>query len=247
MDYIIAIPSAGREASINKNTMRMLRRYGIDMTRVYVFVPPDELIDYRKRFYNCNAINVIEGKYGIQAQRNYISEYFEEGQLIVEMDDDIHSIRELYITRTGTPQTPYLRCLETLILDTAELFVETGYTCAGVYPVKNKYFMKNSTSYHLSHLIGSFRIFINCKICESRIFHLLEDWETSLKYFLKDKGIIRYNNLCLLNEYDEHFYDLVLKEKMFEIMIFKEKYENYCFTRKRNDILDLQFKKKITF
>ena len=225
----------------------MLRKYDIPMNKVYVFVPKDEIQDYTRRFYvpMCRGINLIEGKKGLQAQRNYISKFFEEDQLIVEIDDDIININKLKISKLGRQQLKVLPCLETLIYETNLIFEDAKINCAGIYPVKNKLFMKNSTSYTLSYLTGSFRIFRNIRLCEERVFHLMEDYEVSLKYYLRDKGILRYNNICVNNEYNSEYYDLIMKEKKFEIMVFSDKYSDYCFTKKRNDILDLQFKKKI--
>ncbi len=245
MDYVIAIPSSNRYNTINKKTCRMLRRYGIDMKRVYVFVPHNQYRKYKARFYTCNDVNVVIGKDGIRAQKNYISEYFRDGQLIVCLDDDILRIRQL---KHGINKN-LLRtvdCLETFILDTAYELNKSNLSLAGIFPVNNPHFLKFTKTKDLRYISGSFRIFINKKICENRIFHLLEDHETSLKYYLQDGGVLRYNDICVENEYyDLKQYDKMLDEKKFEIMVFQEKYEDYCFLKKRRNITDLQFKKNI--
>jgi len=249
MDYVVAIPSTERYDTINKRTLRFLRKHKIPRERVYIFVPPNQVQKYKVTLYNYLGYNIVSAKDGLQAQRNFISEYFEENQLILEMDDDVTIVKQMYQSKNGYNQLKNLECLESLILDTYMLFLEKGLTCAGIYPVCNKVFMKNTTSTHLCHLIGSFRIFLNCKICESRMFHLLEDYEVSLKYFLKDKGLIRYNDIAIISEYmSPTYYERSLAEKKFEIMCFTEKYSDYCYTKKKpNNIIDLQFKKKISF
>lgn len=245
MDYVIAIPSTRRYDTINKKTCRMLRKYGIDMKRVYVFVPHNQYRKYKARFYTCNEVNVVIGKDGIKAQRNYISEYFADGQLIVCLDDDILRILELRVGVNKNLLRP-IDCLESFILDTALILNEKKISLAGIFPVNNYHFLKLNKTFDLQYISGSFKIFINRKICENRVFHLLEDYETSLKYYLHDNGVLRYNNIVVENEfYDIKQYDKSLEEKKFEIMVFHEKYEDYCFLKKRRNILDLQFKKNI--
>jgi len=111
MDYVIAIPSTRRTDVINKKTLCMLRAYGIDMSRVYVFVAEDEIQDYKVKFYRM-PINLIQGGKGIKAQREAISNYFDEGQTILSLDDDISMLYELehnYKRKTKTSKSTLSR------------------------------------------------------------------------------------------------------------------------------------------
>lgn len=245
MDYVVAIPSAGRANIINNKTMMMLRSYGIDLGRVFVFVPESDFRDYRVKFYRTN-INLIVGKEGIQAQREFISNFFEEGQLIVTLDDDITQLSKLIYNSRGKPGLEKVDCLEELILDMAQKLDEKKLSLAGVYPVNNPFFMKHTISDDLRFCIGQFRVFINRRVCERRKFCLLEDYETSIRYYLRDGGVLRYNNIVPQADYNILKWNKTMDDKKFEIEVFKNKYSKYVFTKKKtNDNLDIQFRQKI--
>lgn len=245
MDYVIAIPSTRRTDVINKKTLCMLRAYGIDMSRVYVFVAEDEIQDYKVKFYRM-PINLIQGGKGIKAQREAISNYFDEGQTILSLDDDISMLYELEHNTRGKPKLQKVPCLETLILETTERMIEKGVSLAGIYPCDNPFFMKYNISYDLRFIIGQFKIFFNRKACERRDFTLLEDYETTIKYYLRDGGVLRYNNICSNGEYAVEKWGKTIDDKKYEIKLFLQKYPKYTYTkRKSNDNLDLQFKSNV--
>ena len=73
----------------------------------------------------------------------------------------------------------------------------------GVYPVDNPYFMKPTTnnkddyvSINLKFLIGYLTGVKNNKKAEIRTIGDKEDYERTIKYYLKDGGVLRYNNIC---------------------------------------------------
>ena len=80
----------------------------------------------------------------------------------------------------------------------------------GVYPTDNPYFMKptvknnNHISNDLKFLIGFLTGVINNRKAEIRTIGDKEDYERTIKYYLKDNGVIRYNNIsCNTNCYKE--------------------------------------------
>ena len=81
----------------------------------------------------------------------------------------------------------------------------------GVYPVENPYFMKPTTrksddytSTYLSYIIGFMTGVINNRKAEIRTIDDKEDYERSIKYYLKDGGVLRFNNVtCRTNCYKE--------------------------------------------
>ena len=73
----------------------------------------------------------------------------------------------------------------------------------GIYPVENPYFTKPTTnnlndfvSTKLNYIMGGFTGVFNNKKCEVRTINDKEDYERSIKYYLKDGGILRFNNIC---------------------------------------------------
>ncbi len=245
-DYVIAIPSADRDHVINNKTLFFLRQHDIPMENVYVFVPERCYENYRKKFYVYKELNLIVGKEGIRAQRKAISDYFKEGQFIICLDDDVASIDILhYLPKTGKPTLKRIDNLERLIAEVKERLIESKLSMCGFYPCDNAFFMKKTITNDLSFCIGAFRMFFNRRACENREFVLLEDYETSIKYFLRDNGILRYNYITLKHSYNAEKWNLTLDDKKFEIKSFMNKYPKYCFTKTKKTSLDIQFKKKV--
>jgi len=90
----IAIPSHERCDIIQTHTLPLLQKHNFDFDSVFVFVSKSELEKYfliQKKW----GFNLVEGKAGILNMRNYIIEYFEEGDQIVEIDDDVKDIIDL--------------------------------------------------------------------------------------------------------------------------------------------------------
>jgi len=245
-DYVIAIPSADRAHIINNKTCCFLRTQDIPMSKVYVFIPERNYNDYKKKFYAYPDINLVIGKEGIRAQRKAISDYFDEGQFIISMDDDISSIQELkYVNKTGKATLKKIENMEALILDVYTRLQESKLSMCGFYPVANPFYMKKIVTTDLNFCMGCFRMFFNRRSCENREFTLLEDYETSIKYYLRDNGILRYSYICPNANYNVEKWNLTLEDKKYEIQLFKQKYDKYCFTKKKALGEDIQFKKKV--
>ena len=77
----IVIPSYNRCDRFK--TLGLLRGYE-DIT--YIFVVQEELQLYKEQYPNWNF---IVGEKGLKEQRNFITNYFDEGEILVCMDDDI--------------------------------------------------------------------------------------------------------------------------------------------------------------
>ena len=113
-DYKIVIPSFKRHDIICSRTIQMLMEYKIPMDKVYVFVVKEEFNDYKKVLPN--LCNIVIGVQGINKQRDFIGSYFEDGQPLLSLDDDIVSLDQL---DTENPtKTHKVECLDTLVYQT---------------------------------------------------------------------------------------------------------------------------------
>lgn len=81
----IVIPSLGRYDNVK--TLSQLRKLECD---IYLFVVEEEYLFYEKNY--SNYCKIIIGKHGLKEQRNFITNYFDEGEILVCMDDDIDQI-----------------------------------------------------------------------------------------------------------------------------------------------------------
>lgn len=208
MDYKIAIPSYKRHTTLNKKTMKVLEHYKVDSNKVFIFVADSseekiysDTLD--KKRYN----KIVVGKKGIKEIRNFMANYFKEGERIVYLDDDISRLWECYLIKGGDPKNKKhnklreMKSFDTFVKNAFKLSEKTGYHNWGVYPTDNPFFMKpyqrnkSHISYDLKFLIGFFTGVINSHIAEKRTISDKEDYERTIKYYLKDGGVIRFNNI----------------------------------------------------
>ena len=240
------IPSLARSSIINKKTLKLLSDYNIPKKDIYVFVIEEEYNKYREIVDK--DINVIVGDRGIGQQRSFISNYFNEGEKIVSLDDDITKIYELKNKKLEELDNLYKFCDKAFTL-------LNGEGMCGVYPTDNPYYMNENISTDLKFCIGQLRIFYNNQVIEnSRKYILLEDYETSLKYWL-DKKIIRFNNICVKADFNKLAGGLksVCKRdfhtKAVEVDKFYEEYKQFCFVSdrltKEGRKIDIRFKNKL--
>jgi len=205
MDYVIAIPSYKRSDILKKKTIAMLKRYKIHSKKINIFLANrTEHNEYKKALDPRTYNKLIVGKVGIKGIRNFMSQHFKEGQHIVYLDDDISKIWEC--RNSGDPNDKKgnklieIKSLDTFIKKAFKLSVKTGFKNWSVYPRDNPFFMKatehnNHITTDLRFLMGGFHGVINCKKAEVRTIGDKEDYERTIKYFLNDGGVIRFNNI----------------------------------------------------
>ena len=205
-EYVVAIPSYHRENTLKKKTLRVLQEYKIDPNKIIIFVADkgQEKV-YRDALDKATYNTIVVGRKGIKNIRNFMPRYFPEGQHILYMDDDINRIYDTI--NNGDPrdkkdnkQIPLMNLNK--LIDTAfALSVKNKIHNWGVYPANNPFFMKprrtdnSHISTKLSFLIGFMNGVINHRKTDVRTTDEKEDYERSIRYYLKDNGIIRFNNI----------------------------------------------------
>jgi hypothetical protein len=240
------IPSLARYSIINNKTLKLLSNYNVSKKDIYVFVVQEEAELYREEVDP--DINIVVGVKGISQQRAFISQYFNEGQKLVSLDDDISKIYEL-----NNHKLIELDSIQRLCTKAFKLL--DGEGMAGVYPTDNPYYMSHTLSTDLKFCIGQMRMFYNTRAIEnSRTYKLLEDYETSLKYWL-EKKIIRFNNICLKADFNKLAGGLKTTcnrdyhSKAVEVDRFYQQYKSYCFVSDRltktGRKIDIRFKNKL--
>ena len=218
-DYVIAIPSYKREETLKKKTMKVLNEYNIPRKKIFVFVSDKNQQKLYEDILEPKSYNkIVVGKPGIQHIRNFMPKYFPENKHIVYMDDDISKIsicNNNNINRDGSydkkdNKLERLTNLDKFIKDAFKMSKKTGYTNWGVYPTDNPYFMKPTmknnkhVTQDLRFLIGFLTGVVNNRKAEIRSIGDKEDYERTIKYYLKDGGVLRHNNIsCNTNCYKE--------------------------------------------
>ena len=222
--YVVAIPTYKRAETISKNSLGVLNKRGIQKSRVYLFVANlAEKKIYQQQVESHLYGHIIVGKLGLRNQRNFITQYFKEGQMIVEMDDDIG---EIYRLQAGKEKKDnklleltnldhfFKDAFHRLLSHTTSL-EKSKYSWNkrggaqkpqahlwGIYPVDNPYFMQSRITDDLRFIVGPLWGKINR---HAKNFKLTidekEDVERTLQHYVKDGSVFRFNNVTIKTTY----------------------------------------------
>lgn len=211
-EYIIAIPTYKRHTSIAENTLNVLASHHIPANKIYLFVANEA----EKQAYESNVPknlygHIIVGQLGLHNQRNFISNYFAEGQHIIELDDDITGIFQLTKSRSTKRMTKkrkfYYRLaslpqLHEFIISAFDQLIRNKLYLFGVYPVCNGYFMTPTITTDLRFIVGPFWGFINRHHPDLKLtISEKEDSERTLQFYTMDGGVLRFNNIAFKTNY----------------------------------------------
>jgi len=196
MSIVFAIPSYKRVEILKTKTLETLKSYNISEKSIYIFCAnKEELKIYQDNIDS--SYNILLGVPKLYKQRNFISNYFKEGQKIVYMDDDIGGITEL--------SKPKLKRLPNLMRFLDDAFAECKENNAylfGVYPVDNHYFMRKTITKDLRYIIGAFYGVINRKSKDLKLWlEEKEDVLRTIQFYKKDGVVIRYNFIGIKTKY----------------------------------------------
>ena len=189
MKYVI--PSYKRSEKLKLLSLRFLNSHKIKNEDIFIFVRVDdsdlqEYIKLREEGYN---VEVLVGITGIGNTHNAITEYFEENEYIIELDDDLIDI----VDKDLNSLVSLSEKMEEMVLKMKEDNISYG----GLYQVSNKLFMSGCEEYtkDLRYILGIFRIRkINKSIKLETQY--AEDFENAILHYIKDGKILKNNHLC---------------------------------------------------
>ena len=175
--YHIAIPSYKRYDCVTLSLLSEL------MERVTVFVADEE--EYTKYREKHPDVNIVVGVKGIGKQRNFITNYYNENDIIVSMDDDIKG----FLCQERTVKTMLEFCVN--YLSNSKLGMMS------FPPTSNEFYNKRDYAFTEGRLlaVGVFHIYKNDKSLQLSVEHC-EDYERSCQYIKRDGEIIRCWDVC---------------------------------------------------
>lgn len=236
MNFVIAIPTYQRPASLREKTLRVLEEHGIPKQQIHIFVVKDEEAIYKQTI--SPDYNIVVGELGLVEQKRIIESHFPEGQHILYLDDDIDVIDlDAYPTLTNLINTAYQEC------------INRGAYIWSIYPVWNPFFRKNKEplSTSLKMCIGGFTGVINrpnnkelhLKWCRDR-----EDVERTLRYFIHDGIVLRFNRVGYKTKFFAVGGHGILKARIeriiTEVQILNEKFPFHGSIRQKKDYPDFR-------
>jgi len=182
----IAIASFSRTEQLIKKTWNVLRDVNCEK---YVFVVEEELDIYQKALEG-QDVTIVVGVNGLSNQRNFITDYFDDGEVIISIDDDIE---EVFI-KSG-------KSLQTILEEAVEYLKKSSCGLMGFPPTFNKFWNRgNGCKEGLYFIVGAFYLYKidkNIRVTNS----LGEDFERSVLYYLKDGAVVRNNDLIFKTKY----------------------------------------------
>jgi hypothetical protein len=200
-NYVVAIPSYNRYEVLSNKTLKTLFNGNVNKNKIFIFVANKKEYDLYEEHIPKNMYNkIIIGKKGITNQRIFISRYFEEGQYVVSMDDDVEQFEVLRGEKLAI-----IKDVNEFFIKAYKLLKENGLYIWGIYPVRNPFFMYKEVTFDLRFIIGVTFGFItrhNNKLKMSIKSETKEDYEQTILYFKMDGGVMRFNNITVKTKFN---------------------------------------------
>jgi hypothetical protein len=203
-DYVVCVPSYKRAELCNEKTLQMLKDNHIPAKKIYVYVANKEEYDEYIQILDKSKYNkLVVGIKGLVPQRQFIMKQFPQGKHIVFFDDDVSKIDlSMWSLTKGKSLDFFFK----------HAFKESHKNKSfiwGVYPVFNPFFRKErqEMSTCLTYIVGAFYGIINrpnLKAIELTITKengQKEDVERTLKYFVEDGIVLRFNRIGFMTKY----------------------------------------------
>ena len=202
MKFRIAIPTIARAETIKKKTINYLSKTDINFKEVDLFLSDGEELDAYKESLKEYPINfIVTNKKHVNTQRNFIVDYYKEGQLVLGIDDDIQSIE----MRVSEKKTIPLLNLTEFVDQAFEISLGHKFDMWGVNAVLNPYFMRNNISFNLKYIVACFYGWRNTHQSKAYVStnpeYGKEDYERSIKYYIEDGGLTRFNYVSPKTKY----------------------------------------------
>lgn len=178
----IAIASLNRRNLIGILTLRYLFEQEYPSELIDIFVASNtQQAEYMMYLPRHLYGRIIVGSLGLGNQRNFISQYYPENEIYVSMDDDV---KRLVFMQPNMSFTDFIRfCVGQIDTELVGLM--------GVMPNTDGRKMKPKITAHLTHILGSFFVIRNHKDIQITT-NEKEDYERSIKYFLRYGKVFRY-------------------------------------------------------
>lgn len=195
----IAIPTYNRSDVLERKTLTTLLEGGINPKQIYIFVANQKEKKIYEDIIPRDKYNeMIVGKIGITNQRKFIKNYFKEGEHVVSIDDDVEGIYKL-----SGEKLVEIKAKPFFVAAFKRLEKEKKFMW-GIYPVRNPFFMKQTVSTGLSFIIGALHGYIvrhDKSLEPNKNAEGKEDYHQSILYYLKDGGVVRFNNITIKTKF----------------------------------------------
>jgi hypothetical protein len=200
MSYVVAIPTYNRFDVIEHKTLKTLHDGNVSKAKIYLFVANQtERALYEQHVPKTLYREIVVGKKGIVNQRNFIANYFPEGQYVISMDDDVEQLEML-----RGDKLVQLNQIHEFFVDAHKQLKREKLNLWGIYPVHNPFFMYEPSN-DLRFIIGvtfGFIVRHTPKLKLNLNAETKEDYEQTIKYYKMDGGVYRFNNVTAKTKFN---------------------------------------------
>jgi len=251
-DYIVCIPSYKRAELCNEKSLAMLHDNKIPASKIYVYVANQEEYEEYKKVLDTKLYGkLVVGKKGLVPQRQFIMEQWPEGKHIVFFDDDVAKID---LTMSPVFKGKSLDYFFKYAFD--ECKKQKAFIW-GVYPVFNPFFRKGrgEITTAQNYIVGAFYGIINRPKLKAIQLTLTkengqkEDVERTIKYFIEDGIVLRFNKIGFVTKYYGKSgglgtFEARLKPMLDASKLLKKTYPEYGdISTKKNGMTEFRLKK----
>jgi hypothetical protein len=223
----VCIPSYNRSDTINLKSLKFLKSVDYPTDKIYIFVANEmEKIKYSQ---SCDGYHIILGVPGLLAQLRFIQDFLDDGEIYIRMDDDVNGIKSL---------KPFFEIIRNAIER-----IESGHTGLwGVLPNDDARRFKDNTTQHLSFIIGAFFVSRNHKDIYLEGLTETEDYERTIRYYLRYKSVCRYRGAGVSTKYlgTSGGTTDIIKKKEAAVQKMVEQFPNLCKRKDKKGIPDLE-------
>ena len=189
----IVIPSYQRSSSINEKSLKTLYESGYLPQDIDLFVANEEEYDaYRAQVHI--DINIIIGCKGLKNIRNFIFNYYDEGEHLLCLDDDIEGLKTLVLNE----RLKDLIDFKDIVRQGFDLCDEHSLKLWGLFTCCNPRFMNNTEAVTTDYkfIIGNFFGVINCRDMNQVNVEDIDDYERSIRSYQLYGGSVRLNHVA---------------------------------------------------
>ena len=247
MNYQIAIPSYKRPETIKVKTLDLLQRHNIDKNKITIFVADDEELQIYNKSLN-NQYKIVKGVPTIGRQRNFIERYYKQGTKLMMFDDDIDDV----LKKHDKKLLPINNLEQEVIIKGFNECIKNKFYTFGIYAASNAFFMNHRIYTKLCYIIASmFGVIIQHDDFLKRHKNHGEDYEYSIRQYIKNKGVVRIDDITVKSNYYKEaggLQEIRTKDYVYKsIKWIQDNFPDYCdmYIRKSTGNAELRLKDKI--
>ena len=194
MDFKIAIPTFRRYDIFFNKTYPLLKKHNL-LDKIILFLQDD---DDEKTYAKLN-LKIVRVNKGFRNAVNDITNYFNLGEKYIQIHDDISDI----LTIENEKLVSVINA-DILFTNVFNKMIEENAGLGGFYPVANAYFMRNlePITTNIRFIYDPITFFINRKILITTSLNNKEDYERTIRHFINDGKIIRFNKVSFKTKFN---------------------------------------------